>query len=157
MKISDFDGAKKIADIVKDNKNTDNLKLDYVADAEVKKGEKCTYAKVVNEEVTNIFESSNFRQLDRYFKNHNTIKRQGDKASDSNFAKYPLAKANIEKGDKVEIYELQGTKKECLEKYHKQENRYPDENFQANNEKIPDGIIKEYEQIRRNGNENKRS
>ncbi|WP_279144577.1 hypothetical protein [Helicobacter pullorum] len=153
MKISDFDGAEKIADIVKDDKNTDNLKLNYFA--KVEKGEKTTFAKVVNGEIKHIFESSNFKQIDRYYKNHNTIKRQGDKASDSNFAKYPLAKDNIEKGDKVEIYKLKGSKKECLEQYRGKENRYPDENFQANNEKIPDEIINEYEKIKRDNNENK--
>lgn len=148
MKIDDFDNSKKIADIVKDDKNPNDLKLSYTQ--EVKKGEKTTYAKVVNGEVKHIFESSNFKSLSRYYKNHNTIKKQGDKATDSNFVKYPLAKANVEKGDKVEIYELEGSRKECLGKYHKEENRYPDENFQANKENIPNTIIKEYEKIKRN-------
>lgn len=147
MKIDNFNGAKKIADIVKDDKNPNDLKLKY-ATTKIKKGKKITYAKVVNGEITHIFESSNFKSLSRYYKNHNTVKKK-DKAIDSNFVKYPIAKMNLEQGNRVEIYELNGSRSECLKKYYKQEDCYPNENFQANNNNIPNDILQEYEKIKR--------
>lgn len=148
MKIDDLKGYRKIADIIKDNVDSNNLQVNCVA-KEIKKGKKTTYAKVVDGKIKHIFESSDFKSLSRYYKNHNTIKQQGDKATDSNFAKYPLAKADLEAGQKVEIYELNGTKKECLKQYYKQEGKYPDENFQANKDKIPNEIIQEYKNIKK--------
>lgn len=148
MKIDDFKGYRKIADIIKDDADSNNLQVNCVA-KEIKKGEKTTYAKVVDGKIKHIFESSDFKSLSRYYRNHNKIKQlKGDKATDSNFAKYPLAKADLEAWKKVEIYELNGTKKECLKQYYKQENKYPDENFQSNKDKIPNEIIQEYENIK---------
>lgn len=148
MEINDFKKYRKIADIIKDDGDSNNLRVNCVT-KEIKKGKKTTYAKVVDGKIKHIFESSDFKSLSRYYKNHNTIKQQGDKATDSNFAKYPLAKADLDAGKKVKIYELNGTKKECLEQYHKQEGKYPDENFQANKDKIPNEIIQKYENIKK--------
>ena len=143
MKISKFDNAKKIADIVKNEDKPDCLEVKYVEKIELKKG-KTTYAKVVDGEVVNISESSNFKaNQERYYKNTESTAKAGDKASDTNYAKYFLAKENLDEDKKVEIYELTGSKKENLKKYYQEEDKYPLENFQMNGEKIPEKILEQ--------------
>lgn len=143
MKISEFDDAKKIADIIKDKDTQNHLKIEYEEGVKIKK-DKTTYAKVVDGEVVNIFESSNFKaNQQRYYESTESTTKAGDKASDTNYAKFSLAKENLDEGKKVEIYELTGDKKENLEKYYQEEDKYPLENFQMNGEKIPEKILEQ--------------
>lgn len=146
MNINEFENIEKVANIIPDDNRDGSLEVEFVAE-EVIKDKKVTYAKVVDGDIKHIFESGNIRALSRYYKNHDSIQEKGDKATETNFAKYLLAKLDIEKGKRVEIYKLEGTKKECLNKYYEKENRYPDENFQANNEKFPEFISQAYDKF----------
>ena len=144
MNINEFDGAEKIADIEKDKDNSSgNLKVVFVKG--YKQDKKAAFAEVSNDEVVNIFESSDIKAMTKYYESTESTRVAGDKASDTNYAKYWLAKKELEEGKKFEIWQLQGSKEENLEFYYKKEKKYPKYNFQKNNEKIPEEILKQKE------------
>lgn len=156
--IDKFEGAKEIANITKNKDKPNELKVEYVDGIEIKK-EKTTYAKVVNGEIVNICESSNFKaNQERYYKSTQSVIKAGDKASDTNYAKHALALQDLNEDKKVQIFELPGSKKENLEKFKELEGeKYPKENFQMNQEKIPEEILEqkkidmeEYENSKKN-------
>lgn len=156
--LGDFQDAKKIATISKDNNNEKKLHIEYENPPAKKKA---AYAEVVtdeygNKEITNIFESSNFKQNhQRYYESTENVIKKGDKASETNYAKNPLALQDINEGKKVEIYELQGTKKDNLEYYKEKYGCAPRKNFQANGKKIPEEIIQQCKKDKEEYEENK--
>lgn len=158
--LDDFQGATKIASILRDDNKKGDLRFEYEKKPAKKK---TTYAEVVtdkegNKEITNIFESSDFkRNQERYYKSTDSVIKKGDKASETNYAKNPLALEDINNGKEVEIFELPGTKRDNLRHYKEIHGYAPRKNFQANDEKIPEIIehdrkknIEEYKKDRLN-------